>query len=430
MAAEHVIVSIKDDKERVRTRPTIYIPSTGSEGAIHIIYEIIDNSIDELISKDSKGDTVSITFNTKTKVCKVVDDGGGIPHKGMLDALTVINSSGKFENDEESHFNFSGGVNGVGLKLSVFLSEWCTATSNFKGKSLTYKFIDGELNDTIEEKATQKGTSVEFKLDQRYVDINGVDIDTIIQRLEEKAYLFPMLHLNLTITDGKKIKTYKYHGKTIEDKVKSWKPDTSVYLLHDVRTQKVLADITDDELTEKKITIDVAFAFKEDALDTNDPMKYTIAYGNIIKNYMGGAHVEGLRQGLQKYIKTDVIPKFKGKDKEINILPSDVSAGLVCFIVVQLNDPEFRGQYKDQLSNPEVRYAVRDAVYDYLCNMKSTTAIVDFVKRVAKGRMASKKTRKKDVSNAFSKDRLEKFKDIIQNLKTEDTELLLVEGQV
>ena len=161
-------------------------------------------------------------------MCKVVDDGGGIPHKGMLDALTVINSSGKFENDEESHFNFSGGVNGVGLKLSVFLSEWCTATSNFKGKSLTYKFIDGELNDTIEEKATQKGTSVEFKLDQRYVDINGVDIDTIIQRLEEKAYLFPMLHLNLTITDGKKIKTYKYHGKTIEDKEKSWKPDTSV----------------------------------------------------------------------------------------------------------------------------------------------------------------------------------------------------------
>lgn len=428
MAAEHVIVSIKDDKERVRKRPTIYIPSTGPEGAIHIIYEIIDNSIDELISKDSKGDTVSITFNIKTKVCKVVDDGGGIPHKGMLDALTVINSSGKFENDEESHFNFSGGVNGVGLKLSVFLSEWCTATSNFKGKSLTYKFIDGELTDTIEEKSTQKGTSVEFKLDQRYVDINSVDIDTIVQRLEEKAYLFPTLHLNLTIIDGKKTKTYKYHGKTIEDKVKSWKPDTSVYLLHDVRTQKILADITDDELTEKKITIDVAFAFKEDALDTNDPMKYTIAYGNIIKNYMGGTHVEGLRQGLQKFIKTDIVPKFRGKDKEINILPSDVSAGLVCFIVVQLNDPEFRGQYKDQLSNPEVRYAVRDAVYDYLCNLKSATPIVDFVKRVAKGRMASKKTRKKDVSNAFSKDRLDKFKDIIQNLKTTDVELLLVEG--
>lgn len=429
MAAEHKIISIKEDRDRVRKRPTIYIPSTGPEGAIHIMYEVIDNSIDELISKGSKGNTVDIEYDTSTHLVKIVDDGGGIPLESFLDAMTVINTSGKFNNDDNSHFGFTAGFNGVGAKLTVFLSKYTKVTSKYKGKYITYTFNDGILTNTEKGITKEHGVSTEFILDQNFVDINGVKVSDIVDRLEEKSYLFPSIHLNLTITDkGKVKKSYKYYGKTIEDRVRLWKPDTPIYTFSDTRTQKVLKNITDDKLSEEKIIIDVSFAFKEDALDSNNPMEYIIAYGNVVKNYVGGTHVEGLKLGLQKFFKNEV--KLKGKDKELNILPTDITSGLCCFIVCKLNDPEFRGQYKDQLSNQEVKFAVRDSVYEYLCNLKSTTPIIDFVKRVTRGRMASKKTRKKDVSNVFSKDRLEKFKDIIQSLKTENTELLLVEGQI
>lgn len=427
MAAEHKIISIKEDRDRIRKRPTIYIPSTGPEGAIHIMYEVIDNSIDELISKGAKGNTVDIEYDTGTKLFKVVDDGGGIPLESFLDAMTVINTSGKFDNSDDSYFGYTAGLNGVGAKLNVFLSKYTKVTSKYKGKYTTYTFKDGVLDKTEEGTTKEHGVSTEFILDQNFVDVNGVKVSDIVDRLEEKSYLFPAIHLNITIKDkGKVKKTYKYFGKTIEDRVKQWKPDTPIYSFSDTRIQKVLKNITDDTLTDEKIIIDLSFAFKEDALDSNNPMEYIIAYGNVVKNYVGGTHVEGLKLGLQKFFKNEV--KLRGKDKEINILPTDITNGLCCFIVCKLNDPEFRGQYKDQLSNQEVKFAVRDAVYDYLCNLKSTTPIVDFVKRVARGRMASKKTRKKDVSNAFSKDRLDKFKDIIQNLKTTDVELLLVEG--
>lgn len=427
MAAEHKIISIKEDRDRIRKRPTIYIPSTGPEGAVHIMYEVIDNSIDELISKDAKGNTVDIEYDTNTKLFKVVDDGGGIPLESFLDAMTVINTSGKFDNDDNSYFGYTAGLNGVGAKLGVFLSKYTKVTSKYKGKYITYTFKDGVLDKTENGTTKEHGVSTEFILDQNFVDVNGVKVSDIVDRLEEKSYLFPGIHLNIVIKDKGKIKkTHKYFGKTIEDRVKQWKPDTPIYSFSDTRIQKVLKNITDDTLTDEKVIVNLSFAFKEDALDSNDPMEYIIAYGNVVKNYVGGTHVEGLKLGLQKFFKNDV--KLKGKDKELNILPTDITSGLCCFIVCKLNDPEFRGQYKDQLSNPEVKYAVRDAVYDYLCNLKSTTAIVDFVKRVARGRMASKKTRKKDVSNAFSKDRLEKFNDVIQNLNTTDPEILLVEG--
>ena len=106
-------------------------------------------------------------------------------------------------------------------------------------------------------------------------------------------------------------------------------------------------------------------------------------------------------------------------------------AGLTMFVVASVSSPEFRGQEKTELSNPEVKGAVRDAVYDYLCSCKSgqINQMVEFVKRVTRGRMASKKVRKKDVSNTFSKDRLDKFKDIVENLDTVSREILLVEGE-
>lgn len=110
MAKEHKIEVLKTDKERVQMRPTIYIPTLDERGALHCIYEIVDNSLDELNVDDAVGDTIIVKFDDKTKECEVIDNGGGIPHKSFLDALTKLNSSGKFHNDDDSHFKMSVGT--------------------------------------------------------------------------------------------------------------------------------------------------------------------------------------------------------------------------------------------------------------------------------------------------------------------------------
>ena len=424
------ITVIESDLERVRRRPTIYIPSMGVEGAIHIPFEIIDNSIDEVTAKDAVGSKVITDFDTKTRVFTIIDDGSGIPQGKMLEVCTIINSSGKFNNGEDSAYQFSGGTNGVGLKLAVFLSEWCEVTSEQHGKLLTYRFEDGKLKDTITGTTKKHGSTVKFKMSQKFVDAKAIKPSDIVNRYEEKSYLFPTANLILTISENGEVKKkYEYHGKDISDRVKDWKPDTDIIRVTDTRRVATLKEITDDDITDVKVIIDVAFAFKEDALDAEQD-KFIISYGNTIKTYTGGTHVEGLKQGIQKYFRTDVIPGLKGKDKDLPIMPTDMTAGLVAFVVAKVYEPEFRGQYKDQLSNPEVRIGVRDAVYDALKSQKNSVInpMVDFVKRVTKGRMASKKTRRKDVSNIFSKDRISKYKDIVQSTKTTSPELVLLEG--
>ena len=211
--------------------------------------------------------------------------------------------------------------------------------------------------------------------------------------------------------------------------MKKWKPDTPIIRVTENRPVTYLRNITDDSLTTDKVGIDIVFAFKEAVLD-GDQSDYMISYANSIKTYVGGTHNDGLKLGIQKYFKDVAMPKLKGKDKDLQIMPSDMVAGMCAFVTVKVKNPVYQGQEKNQLSNQEVKFAVRDAVYEALCKAKPSDVnpMVDFAKRVTRGRMASKKTRKKDVSNAFSKDRLDKFKDFISNLKTEDPELILVEG--
>lgn len=421
---------IRSDKDRVKKRPSIYIPSTEKEGAIHIAYEIVDNSIDEVTARDSVGDTVTTIFDEKSKVVTVIDNGSGIPHEKLMDVCTVINSSGKFDNDDDSAYQYSGGVNGCGLKLAVFLSVWCDVTSIRDGVSLTYHFKDGDFVSQEKSKSKDHGTIVKFKLDQKIVDVKSVTKKDMVDRYEEKSYLFPNAKLELLIMNGdKKVASYSYGGKDIEDRVKKMKPDTEIIRASDTRKVTLLRDIRDDELSKSKVVVDVAFALSEKVLDDDDKNAAIISYGNTIKTYMGGAHVDGLKDGLVKYFKENV--KLTGHDKDLQILPSDITAGLCGFVVAKLFNPEFRGQYKDRLGNQEAKFAVRDVVYDRLCELKPgvVNQYVDFVKRVAKGRAASKKTRRKDVSSAFSKDRIDKFNDIIYNIKTDEPELVLCEGR-
>ena len=423
---------IENDRERLRKRPLTYIPSRQKEGASSIFFEIVDNSIDEVTVKGSVGKTIHATFDSKTKVMSVKDDGSGIPLEKLYDVCTIINSSGKFDNDENTAYTYSGGLNGVGLKATVYLSKWANVKSTRDGKSLMYKFEDGYLKDTIKENEKGHGTYVEFLLDPEFADPHEITAEELLQLCEEKSYLFPDVNLIVDILkDGKLVKSHKFSGKDMHDWITKKKPDTPVISIdRDVRTKAVLAEIDDENLRNQKVITTLTFGYKEAVLDAVDPMQFMISFGNTIRTTTGGTHVDGLKLGVQKFFKQNVIPKFKGKDKDLQIMPVDMVSGLCGFVWVQLTTPDYRGQFKDQLNNPEAKYAVRDAVYDALCNAKPSTVnpMIDFVKRVARGRMASKKTRKKDVSNAFSKDRLEKFKDVVYNLNTTSPELILAEG--
>lgn len=429
--AEHEIVTVESDRDRVRLRPAIYTTSTDKFGALHImVHEIVDNALDELTAHDSVGDTVTFTFDTATKIFSVIDNGGGIPHDGMLNALSVLSSSGKYANNDDSHFGQAVGFNGYGAKLNTFLSDWSEVTSMRDGKLLAYRFEDGILKDTKTGKTKEHGTIVTGKLSQRFLDINAVTTDDIEKIYKEKSYLYPNIHMNLIFTkNGKQISSKQFYGKDIQDRVEKWKPDTQIIRVTDTRKVTILENIDDDKLTEKKVTLDVAFAFSEAALDAENDA-YIIAYGNGASNENGGTHVAGLKEGIVKWFKQCVIPGLKGKDKELNIIPSDMTAGLCAFVTVRVYQPKFHAQVKNRLDNLEVRYAVRDAVFETLRDSKPSVInpMIEFIKRVTRGRLASKKTRKKDVGNVFSKDHLEKFIDIVYTMDTTCPTLILVEG--
>lgn len=421
---------IESDVEKLRRNTSMYIPDVYEAGWYHILGELWSNSIDELTAPGSTSNIINVSFDKTTHEMGVSDNGAGIPLEKLLDVLTKLAASGKFNNGKGGAYLTSGGRWGHGLKTAVFLAEKGEFTSFREGKSLTYYFKDGVMVKEKSGKSDKHGTDCRFCIDKSLVNHTKVNETEIKNRLQEIAYLYPDLKITFTVYDnGKEVKSYKFTGKDIADRVDMWKLDTSNFRVTDDRKITYLKSITDETTTTETVYIDLSCGYSEKALD-GEASDFIISYANGINTYMGGTHVEGFKLGMQKYFKDVVIPKLKGKDKDLTILPSDVTTGLCVFVTVRVVSPIYTGQEKAMLMNQEVKYAVRDAVYEALCNEKPSVVnpMIDFVKRVVKGRMASKKTRKKDVSNAFSKDRLDKFKDVVYNLNTTDPELLLVEG--
>jgi len=429
---EKDIVSIKSDRDRVRKRPTLYVNDLGPSGAIHIAYEYVDNGVDEVSTVDSIGKSVTLMFDDATYELTIIDDGSGIPHGSLLDAYTVLSTSGKFDNDESTAYTYSGGSFGFGAKLGTFLSKHLEVTSMREGKFLTYIFEDGMLKDTKKGKSKDHGTITRFTLDTDFIRVDEVDPKDLQERLHEKSYCFPDLKLTfIQLHNGKEVKSVTYEGNTLVDLAKKCKPETDILEVHDERKVSVLRNFTDEEIVPVKVIVDGAFAYSEQALDA-DTDAMIVSYANSIKTYDGGMHVQGLKDGFVKYFKEVVIPKMSKKDQEATpITPSDITAGLCGVISVKLSKPIFSAQFKSRLTNQEAKAAVRDAVYDMLVNLKpgKVNPMIDFVKRVTKGRVASKKVRKKDMDNAFSKDRPQEYKPIVFNMKTTRPEVLLCEGK-
>lgn len=423
--------TIKEDRDRVRMRPTNYIPDTSIEGVNHIAFEIIDNSIDEAIN-DKKANVVKIIIDEDTKRVTVIDQGRGIPHKTkkdeedpFLNACTKLNTSAKFDNGSSSSYRVSGGTNGIGLKLAVFLSKECIVTSERDGAAEVLTFKDGILVSHDIKKSKNRGTTVTYILDDKLMDLSEFSFNRIKGEIKEKAYLFPNVEFQLIqIQKGSVSKTKSYKGKTIVDAVSAMKPDLSIIYLEADKTVSIPNNKL-NKLEDHRVIIHVAFSYKEELIENKgDEHIHLPSFVNSIKTTMGGTHVQGLKEGLSKFFR-----QYMG-DGKTKIVPSDITMALCGVVSVQLEKTEFRGQYKDQLNSESARIAVRDAVYEYLLKEKDTTVkkMASFIKEVAKSREASKKSREKKPLTAFSKESVDKYHPLIETDNTFARELYLAEG--
>ncbi|KAL2501930.1 DNA gyrase subunit B [Forsythia ovata] len=357
-------IQVLEGLDPVRKRPGMYIGSTGTRGLHHLVYEILDNAIDEAQAGfASKVDVVLLADNSVS----ITDNGRGIPtdlhpvtKKSALETvLTVLHAGGKF-GGLSSGYSVSGGLHGVGLSVVNALSEALEVTVWRDGKEYRQKYSRGRpVTDLICHELPadfkgRQGTCVHFWPDKEvFTTAIEFDYNTISGRIRELAFLNPEVTIMLKKEDTDPEKSlyneYCYAGGLIEY-VKWLNADKRP--LHDVLGFRKEAD---------GVTIDIALQWSSDAY--SDTM---LGYANSIRTIDGGTHIEGVKASLTRTInnlgkKSKVI-----KEKDINLSGEHVREGLTCVISVKVPNPEFEGQTKTRLGNPEVRKIVDQSVQEFL----------------------------------------------------------------
>lgn len=409
-------IEVLKDIEHVRKRPAMYIGTTGPDGVHHLIWELIDNAVDE--ASQGYGDRISVTLQEDDWV-EVQDYGRGIPideHETGVCSLEVVmtklHAGGKF--DEEA-YQTSGGLHGVGVSVVNALASECEVTVRRDNTIAYQSYTKGKPDDSVEfqEKSIRKtGTVIRFKPDDEIFPDIRIDRKIIAERMRDLSYLLPEVTFELSDDrdDDHEPETFhseeglpEYVDHLLEDREQMW--DESFHMEAEV-----------DETT-----MTIAFNF-----DPDGHSEKVIGYANNIKTEEGGTHVQGFKTALTRAVK-EVSDKnnFKGVD---------LREGLVAVVTVDVPEPQFEGQTKGKLGNPEVRSQLSsegyDAIYQFLSkNPNETDNLVKKAQGAAKARKAAKKARdvareaNKDVSMTLSS----KLSDCTSNDRSE-TELFLVEG--
>ncbi len=340
------------DLEAVRKRPAMYIGSTGEQGLHHLVYEVVDNSVDEALAGFC--DTVSVAIKPDSSIV-VQDNGRGIPvdrHKeeGRSAAevvMTVLHAGGKFDTDS---YKISGGLHGVGVSVVNALSEWLTLEIWREGFIYHQQYKRGvPLLPLKRGKATKKqGTRVSFRPDPEIFEKIDFHFDTLSQRLRELSFLNK--GLKITIQDERTGKSHEFQYKGgISEFVKHLNKNKSV--LH---SKPVYAEVSRENLT------------VEFSLQYNDGYAETFfTFANNINTVDGGTHLSGFRSALTRAINNFGQRENLFKNLKENLTGEDVREGLVAVISVKLPQPQFEGQTKGKL-NSDIQSAVASFVYERL----------------------------------------------------------------
>ncbi len=378
--------------EAVRKRPGMYIGSTGIEGLHHLVYEVVDNSIDEAMAGFCSDIQVFLDLDNEGKeICTVEDNGRGIPvdlhpteKKSSLEiALTQLHAGGKFD---KNSYKVSGGLHGVGVSCVNALSIWMEVTVHRDGGMYRQQYSCGYPTTEVVRigDSDRSGTVVSFSPDYSIMEQNSFSYDTLISRFRELSFLNK--GISITLSDRR--------GDAVREQTFFSEGGISHFVSYLNEYKRVLVD-PPISIEGEKDTIKV-----EIALQYND--KYdekVLSFVNNINTREGGTHLTGFRTGLSRVINTQLQknPKLMKRYEE-KLEQSDISEGLTAVVSIKVPEPQFEGQTKMKLGNSAVTGVVFSLVYEKLGNYfdefpAQTEVILEKIINAALGRIAARKAR-------------------------------------
>ena len=385
-------IQVLEGLEAVRKRPGMYIGSTGPRGLHHLVYEIVDNSIDEALA----GFCDHIEVNIKPgNIIQVTDNGRGIPvdiqPKLGIPAVTVVftilHAGGKF-GGENSGYKVAGGLHGVGASVVNALSEWLEVRVRRDGVEYRQSFKRGIADGPLEKvgPAASTGTTVTFKPDpEMFTESTEYDYDILLTRLREESFLNAGVRITLTDERGEDVvrESMCYEGG-ISSFVEYLNRKRDMTVLHPqvIHLKGQQGDI-----------------MAEVALQYNDSFnELLLSFANNVNTPDGGTHEEGFKTALTRVMNDFGREKGYIKEKDDNLTGNDVREGLICVISVKLTEAQFEGQTKAKLGNTEVRSLVSGMVYEKLKefleeNPGVAKAIFEKATQAARAREAARKAR-------------------------------------
>ena len=421
-------IQVLEGLEAVRKRPAMYIGDISVKGLHHLVYEVVDNSIDEALA--GYATDIDVTINEDNSIT-VVDNGRGIPvdmhekeHKSALEVvLTVLHAGGKFD---KGSYKVSGGLHGVGVSCVNALSTYLRAEVHRNGKAYMQEYSCGKPTTELQVigESSHSGTSITFKPDDSIFTVTVYDYNTLASRLRDLAFLNAGITLHLTdkrtADDEGNFKSETFYSETgLEDFVQ--------YI--DSSKESLINDVVHLTTERQGIPVEVALTYNT----TYNENVYSFV--NNINTIEGGTHLTGFRRGLTSTLKkyaedSKMLDKLKG----VEIASDDFREGLTAVVSVKVMEPQFEGQTKTKLGNSEVMGAVQTAVSDALRTYleehpRQAKLIVDKVILAAQARHAAYNARK----NVQRKSPLSggglpgKLADC-SSRTAEDCELFIVEG--
>ncbi len=384
-------IQVLEGLEAVRKRPSMYIGDTGERGLHHLVYEVVDNSIDEALAGYCKN--IDVIINEDDSIT-VTDDGRGIPTdfhekegKSALEVvLTVLHAGGKFDKDT---YKVSGGLHGVGVSCVNALSIHLKAEIHRKGKIWQQEFSIGKpLYDVKIVGDTDKtGTVITFKPDASIFNTTVYQFDILSARLRELSFLNKGVKLNITDMRQK-------------DEAGNYRTE-KFFSINGLKEFIEYIDVNKEKLTEQILHLDIVKADipVEIALQYNTTYRENIhSYVNNINTHEGGTHLTGFRRGLTRTLKQYADDSGILAKNKIEISGDDFREGLTAVISVKVQEPQFEGQTKTKLGNAEVTVAVDQAVSQMLKNYmeenpRDAKIIINKVLIAAQARIAAKKAR-------------------------------------
>ena len=382
-------IQVLEGLEAVRKRPGMYIGSTGPRGLHHLVYEIVDNSVDEALAGHC--DNIDVTI-TKEGSIRVSDNGRGIPvdlhpveKKPAVEVvLTVLHAGGKFGG---GGYAVSGGLHGVGASVVNALSSTLSVEVHRGGDIWTQSYTVGVPDHPLKKagKTDKTGTTIFFTPSAEIFETVEFDYETLRQRFQQMCFLNKGLKINLVDERSGKNDSYLYERGLI-DYVEYLNSAKKVEVVHD----EVIS--IENETKEKNLSVEIAMQW------TNGYNEGVHTYANTINTHEGGTHEEGFRTAITSLLNKYARDKGQLKEKDENLTGDDVREGLTAVISVKLTEPQFEGQTKTKLGNTEAKTFVQRVVNDQLGDWleRNPTQAKEIIRKAiqaAAARLAARKAR-------------------------------------